>query len=119
VIRIILVLVLLCSFTLPAQDKTDVNSSARNNQLEEWMDRISSDPGMRADMVALMVYKTKDNKEDFLKLAELFTRYPELNKMLLEKMPRTSDGEYALEPRGTDNNSKLTEIKPVEAMPKK
>jgi hypothetical protein len=117
--KIILVSALLCSFTIFAQNKIELKDTAGNDRLEEWMNRISSDPGMRADMVAMMVYKTKDNKEELMKFAELFTRYPELNKMILEKMPRNANRQYTLEPRGTDNNSKLIEIKPVEAMPKK
>jgi len=115
----IFVLALFFSLTLFAQDKIEGSNTAGNEQLEEWMNKISSDPGMRADMVALMVDKTKNNEEEMMKLAELFTRSPELNKMILGKIPRNADSQYTLEPRGADDNSKLKEMKPINAMPKK
>jgi len=49
-----------------------------NDQLKEWMNKISSDSEMREQIVDMMIEKTKGNKEEMSKLVNSFTSNPEL-----------------------------------------
>jgi len=43
-----------------------------NDQLKEWMSKISSDSEMRSQMMDMMIEKTKGNKEELMKLVDSF-----------------------------------------------
>lgn len=66
--------------SLLAQNEIEKNNTVMSDQLNEWMNKISSNSEMRSQM----------------KLVDSFTRDPEWIKMIIATMPKEASGEYSL-----------------------
>ncbi len=99
---LILLLMLILSFSIYSQDKVDVKDEAKlNNPADEWIAIIASDPEMRLIMIDMMIEKTEGNKEERMNLVNSIMKNPEMNKMMLEAKPGRMENEsFSLEPRG-------------------
>lgn len=104
---LILLLMLILSFSIYSQDKVDVKDEAKlNNPADEWIAIIASDPEMRLIMIDMMIEKTEGNKEERMNLVNSIMKNPEMNKMMLEAKPGRMENEsFSLEPRGMMKDS--------------
>ena len=103
---LILFLVLFIPFSIIAQDKVESNNASSNNQTEEWMNKISSDPEMRGEMLAMMIEKTKGNEVEMRKLLNSLLADTELNKMMTNITTKRANNEtFFVEPRGMKSDS--------------
>jgi hypothetical protein len=103
--KLIMFLVIFIPASLIAQNNAEKDNTLMDNQLKEWMNKISSDSEMRDLMVDMMIEKTKGNKEEMSKLVNSFTGDPELNKMIMNAMPKSANSEYSLQPIGAMTDS--------------
>jgi len=91
--KLILLLVLLISFSILAQNKNESKSALVNDQTDAWMTKISSDPEMRGMMMNMMIVKTKGNEEEIQKLVNSMLADPEINKMITRKNTKRANNE--------------------------
>ncbi len=116
--NIILMFVLLLSFTLYAQDKNESSKMKMDDETNAWMNKISSDSEMRITMMDMMIEKASLNKEEMMKLANSVLSNSELSQMIISKGNEKADRD-SFEPksRGMMNdsvkNKKMTPMKPV------
>jgi len=104
--KLILLLVLLISFSILAQNKNESKSALVNDQTDAWMTKISSDPGLRAKMLDMMIVETKDNREEMQKIVNTLLADPEMNKMLARTNTKRANNETVyLEQRGIVSDS--------------
>ena len=106
--------------SLLAQTEVDKKDVVMNDQAKEWMNKISSDSGMRSEMMDMMIEKTKDNKEEMTKLVNSITGNAELKRMIMETRSQNATNEYSLQPRGiTGDSVKVMKMESVKPAPKK
>ncbi len=119
--NLILILVLLISFTLSAQDKVELSKTDTNDQANEWMTKISSDSEMRSKMMDMMIAKTEGNEEEMIKLINPMLTNPGMHKMIFEiNSAKTQNGNISMEPRGMMNDSiKMGKVYTINPIPKK
>ena len=119
--NLILVSILLISFSLFAQDKDEVGSANVNDQTEEWMNKISSDSEMRSKMMDMMIEKTSGNKEEMMNLVNPMLNNPGMHKMIFENnSAKTENENISIEPRGMTNDSiKVGKVYTTKPMPRK
>src|SRR3989304_7731027 len=96
--KLILFFLIFISVSLIAQNKVEGNNTF--DQLKEWMIKISSDSEMRSQMMDMMIEETKGNQVEMMKLVNSFTGNPELNKMIIDKIPNRASSDISLQPRG-------------------
>ena len=118
---ILFVLLLLIPFSLFAQIRVEDRKTSMNNQIDEWMVKISSDSKMRVKMMDMIVEKTKGNVEEMKKIANAVSNNPELNKMIVENYPeRASSNNISIEPIGINSDTiKIGKMGETQPMPKK
>lgn len=103
---IILLLALLITINLTAQNKVDVNDMIINEQTNEWMKKISSNSEMRSTMMGMMINETRGNKEEMTKLVNTLLDDQHVRKMMLAMQPIESvDRNIDVEPRGMSGDS--------------
>jgi hypothetical protein len=94
------------SLSLTAQDKKNNDKTAVNNQAKEWMNKISSNFEMREEMMAMLLDKTKGNKEEMMKLGRKIMDYPEMNSIISGMMKEKKNTDNMnIEPRGMMSDS--------------
>jgi hypothetical protein len=104
--NLIMILVLILSISLFAQDKENVNSSVMNDQTELWMNNISSDPEMRVIMMDMIIENTKGNEVEMAKIVNSISNDPELYQMIVENYPgKESSQNITINPLGFDKDS--------------
>jgi hypothetical protein len=102
--NLIMLLILIFSFSLNAQDKTDTGKEA--NQTEELMNKIAADPEMRSKMMNLMIAKTTGSKAEMQKLVNSFLDNPEMKKMIFAAGFTVNESEkISFQPRGIMSDS--------------
>ncbi len=116
--NLILISVLLISFSLFAQDKVDVKKTSTNDDTNVWMTRISSNSEMRSKMMDMMIAKTDGNKEEMMNLVNSMLSNPGMNKMIFATNSGKAENEdISIEPRGITNDSiqvgKIYTTKPI------
>jgi hypothetical protein len=113
--KLILFFLLFIPVSLIAQNNIEGDNTF--DELKEWMIKISSDSEMRSRMMNMMIEKTKGNEAEMMKLVNSFTVDPELNKMIMDKMPKRASSDNSLQPRGMMRDSvkviKMERVKPV------
>ena len=119
--NLILIWILLISFSLFAQEKVDLNKTNNKDQTNEWMNKISSDSEMRSKMMDMMIEKTSGNKEEMMNLVSSMLSNPEMIKMIFSTNSRKAENEYiSVEPRGIKNDSmKVGKVYTTKPMPRK
>ena len=95
--KLILFLIIFLPVSLLAQNGIEGNNKIMSDQLNEWMNKISSNSEMRSQMMDMIIEKTKGNKEEMMKLVDSFTRDPELIRMIITTMPKEASCEYSLQ----------------------
>ncbi|MFZ1288796.1 MAG: hypothetical protein WAR79_01805 [Melioribacteraceae bacterium] len=80
--KIILLLIVFMSFSLMAQTDTKVSTPILEDQNEVFMNKISSDSGMRVKMLSMMIDSTSGNKEEMTILAKCMLDDPEMYELL-------------------------------------
>ena len=104
--NLIMILVLILSISLFAQDKENVNSSVMNDQTELWMNNISSDSEMRVIMMDMIIENTKGNEVEMAKIVNSILNDPELYQMIVENYPgKESSQNISINPLGFDKDS--------------
>ena len=104
--NLIMILVLILSISLFAQDKENVNSSVMNDQTELWMNNISSDSEMRVIMMDMIIENTKGNEVEMAKIVNSILNDPELYQMIVENYPgKESSQNITINPLGFDKDS--------------
>jgi hypothetical protein len=104
--NLIMVLVLILSISLFAQDKENVNSAVMNDQTELWMNNISSDSEMRVIMMDMIIENTKGNEVEMAKIVNSILNDPELYQMIVENYPgKESSQNITINPLGFDKDS--------------
>ncbi|HSD62963.1 MAG TPA: hypothetical protein VLB50_04165 [Ignavibacteriaceae bacterium] len=118
--NLILIFVILVSFSLFAQDKNESSKLKMDDETNVWMNKISSDSEMRVKMMDMMMDKTSGNKEEMMKLVNSILSNPEMNKMIFsENNAKTGSKGASMEPesRGMMNDSvkvkEMSQMKPV------
>ena len=118
--NLILIFVILVSFSVFAQDNNESSKIKTEAETNAWMNKIASDSEMRVKMLDMMMDKTSGNKEEMMKLVNSILSNPEMNKMIsTQNNAKTSRKGTSLEPksRGMMNDTlKVKEIsgtKPV------
>jgi hypothetical protein len=107
--NLILILVLLFTVSLFAQDKDDVSSTTMNEQTDVWMTKISSDSEMREMMMGMMIEKTKGSEEEMQKLINIIIADPEMSEMITNKTVKEPDNKtVSIKPRGMTADSPKT-----------
>jgi hypothetical protein len=119
--NLILISVLLISFSLFAQDKVDVSKTSTNDETNVWMTRISSNSEMRSKMMDMMIAKTDGNKEEMMNLINSMINNPGMNKMIFATNSGRAENEnISIEPRGMTNDSiKVGKVYMIQPMPRK
>ena len=103
---LILLLVVVMSLPLIAQDKNNDDKIGTNIQTKEWMTKISSDSDMRSIMMGMMLDKIKGNEEEMTKLGKTIMGNSEMNSIIVGMVQRTSNsGSILIEPRGMMGDS--------------
>jgi hypothetical protein len=104
--NLILLLVVLMSFSLFAQDKDEVNSLVMSDQTEVWMSKISSDSEMRVIMMDMIIMNTKGNEVEMAKIVNSISNDPELHQMIVKAYPeKASSQNISINPLGFDKDS--------------
>jgi hypothetical protein len=104
--NLIMILVLILSISLFAQDKENVNSAVMNDQTELWMNNISSDSEMRVIMMDMIIENTKGNEVEMAKIVNSILNDPELYQMIVENYPgKESSQNITINPLGFDKDS--------------
>jgi len=118
--NLILIFVILVSFSVFAQDNNESSKAKTEADTNAWMNKIASDSEMRVKMLDMMMDKTSGNKEEMMKLVNSILSNPEMNKMIsTQNNAKTGRKGTSLEPksRGMMNDTlKVKEIsgtKPV------
>lgn len=118
--NLILLFVILVSFSLFAQDRNESSNIKTDNETNIWMNKISSDSEMRIKMMDMMMEKTSGNKEEMMKLAASIINNPEMNKMIIaENNAKTGKRNISLQPQShgmmgdTVKANEMTPVKPV------
>jgi hypothetical protein len=118
--NLILIFVILVSFSVFAQDNNESSKIKTEAETNAWMNKIASDSEMRVKMLDMMMDKTSGNKEEMMKLVNSILSNPEMNKMIsTQNNAKTGRKGSSLEPksRGMMNDTlKVKEIsgtKPV------
>jgi vacuolar-type H+-ATPase catalytic subunit A/Vma1 len=86
--KLILIFALLFMSTLFSQHRTDVNSEVTTDQAQSWMINIASNPHMRAEMMRIIIERTKDNPEEMMQLVKSILSNSDLHQMILKKSDR-------------------------------
>jgi len=104
--NLIMILVLILSISLFAQDKENVNSAVMNDQTELWMNNISSDSEMRVIMMDMIIENTKGNEVEMVKIVNSILNDPELYQMIVENYPgKESSQNITINPLGFNKDS--------------
>lgn len=117
--NLILILVILVSFSLFAQDRNEGSKIKMDDETNAWMNKISSDSEMRVKMMDMMMDKASGNKEEMMKLATSIINNPEMNKIITNEINAKTGKRGALEPesRGMMSDSvkvkEMSRVKPV------
>ena len=119
--NLILIWILLISFSLFAQEKVDLSKTNNKDQTNEWMNKISSDSEMRSKMMDMMIEKTSGNKEEMMNLVNPMLNNPGMHKMIFENnSAKTENENISIEPRGMTNDSiKVGKVYTTKPMPRK
>jgi hypothetical protein len=115
---LILLIIVMASFNLLAQDNDKSSEMMANDQTDIWMMKISSDSEMRIKMMDMMMVKTSGDKKEMMKLVNSILSNPEMQEMISSNNnARTGKESDSIEPRGMTNDSvkvkKMSKIKPV------
>ncbi len=118
--NLILIVVTLVPFLLFAQDKNE-SKVKMDNEINIWMNKISSDSDMRVQMMNMMMDKTSGDKEQMMKLVKSIIGNPVMNKMILaENNAGTDKTDMSLEPKSrpmmndSEKEKKMSLTKPVD-----
>ena len=104
--NLILLLVLLMSLSLIAQDTENVNSTDINGQTEIWMSRISTDSEMRVIMMDMIIENIKGNELEMEKIVQSISNDSELHQMIIKAYPEKANSHnISINPIGFDNDS--------------
>jgi len=104
--NLIMILVLILSISLFAQDKENVNSAVMNDQTELWMNNISSDSEMRVIMMDMIIENTKGNEVEMVKIVNSILNDPGLYQMIVENYPgKESSQNITINPLGFNKDS--------------
>ena len=104
--NLILLLVLLMSLSLIAQDTENVNSVDVNGQTELWMSRISSDSEMRVIMMDMIIENIKGDELEMAKIVQSISNDPELHQMIIIAYPEKANSQnISINPLGFDKDS--------------
>ena len=121
--KLIVLFIAIASISLLAQDKNNNGEVKMDDQTNNWMMKISSDPDMRVSMMNMMMLKTSGNEEQMMKLVNTILDNPEMNKMISsENNVRSISGDNPMNPeaRGMVNdNMKMKEMIKTKPVPKK
>ena len=122
--NLILFVLLLIPFSLLAQIQVDDRKASMSDQTDDWMVKISSDEGMRIQMMDMMIEKTKGDAEEMKKLANSISNSPELRKMIAEGYPeRAGADDLSIDPLGivkeNINVGKMSGAQQIPTAPKK
>lgn len=102
--NLILLLVLIISLSIIAQNKDNVNSTDIN--AEVWMTRISSDSEMRVLMMDMIIENTKGNELEMAKIVQSISNNPELHQMIIIAYPEKANNQnISINPLGFDKDS--------------
>ncbi len=118
--NLMLIFVILVSFSLFAQDKSESSRIKMDDETSSWMTKISSDSDMRVKMMEMMMDKTSGNKAEMMKLVNSIIGNPEMNKMIADNIPNMGKKGSSMEPesRGMMGDSvdmkKMSPTKPVD-----
>ena len=113
------ILILICTFlitsTLFAQNNTDENYSIVTDQAQTWKMNISSNPRMRAEMMRIIIERTKRNPEEMMQLVKCILSNSDLHQMILKKSDRSTKNINTLQMLGMMKNNlnvlKMTTVK--------
>jgi hypothetical protein len=104
--NLILLLVLLMSLSLIAQDTENVNSVDVNGQAEVWMSRISTDSEMRVIMMDMIIENIQGNELEMAKIVQSISNDPELHEMIIIAYPEKANSQnISINPIGFDKDS--------------
>ena len=122
--NLILFVLLLIPFSLLAQIQVDDRKASMSDQTDDWMVKISSDEGMRIQMMDMMIEKTKSDATEMKKLANSISNSPELRQMVIDTNPeRAGSDDLSIEPLGIAkeniNVGKMSGAQPIPTAPKK
>jgi len=119
--KLVLLLVVITSFSLFAQVQVDDRKASMSDQTDECMVKISSDSEMRVQMMDMMIGTTKGNAEEMKKLANSISNSPELRQMIIEAYPeRAGSDNLSIEPLGiVKEDIKVGKMDGVQLVPSK
>lgn len=104
--KLILILVLVVSFTLTAQDKAVTAVDNTKDLSNTWMTKIASNSEMRVKIMDMIIEKTAGNEEEMMKLVNSIVDNPELYNMITAvKNKNRRSNIISLEPRGMMKDS--------------
>lgn len=104
--KLILILVLIVSFTLTAQDKVVTAVDNTKDLSNTWMTKIASNSEMRVKIMDMIIEKTAGNEEEMMKLVNSIVDNPELYNMITAvKNKNRRSNIISLEPRGMMKDS--------------
>jgi hypothetical protein len=99
--NLILLVVLLIPFSMFAQNKLESKGALVNDQTDIWMSKISSDPGLRAKMLDMIIVNTKGNEEEMQELVNSLLFDADMNKMITKTNTKRANNEMVfVEKRG-------------------
>jgi len=102
--NLVLVFVVFISFSLFAQDDSDI--AVVNNAADKWMIKISSDSEMRVEMMDMIIVKTKGNEGEMKKIANRISNDTELYQMIVGTFPgKASSENLSIETLGISKDS--------------
>jgi hypothetical protein len=88
---VIMIFVLIFSFSLYAQENT--KSASADDQSNEWMIKIAADPENRVKIMDMMIEQTKGNKEEMMKLVNSISLSQDMLDMIIAQNRHGSENQ--------------------------
>jgi hypothetical protein len=117
----IILFMLFIPFSLFAQATQNTDIIKIDNQVLQWMIKISSDSELRIKILEMMLVQTKDNVAERTKLMNTMIANPEMHKMIMATQPNKNETQInSFETSSVNNkNIKIGRVNKTESMLKK